>query len=90
MGTGLGVVIPPKPFPPLLGLLCVLALHGPDGSALYVLSDSVKAIRPIAARHRDHVASGIRAVIYTGVSPTGFGVAEEAGEVLRLIRCGAP
>lgn len=82
--------MPPGSFRPFLGLLCVLLLHGPDGSALYVLSESVKAIRPIAERHRDHVALGIRAVIYTGVSSTGFGVAEEAGEVLRLIKCGAP
>lgn len=66
---------------------CVLTLHAPDGSELLILSDAIRAIRPINARHHDHVAQGIHSVLYIGVTPNGFGVTETAPEILEMMNC---
>jgi hypothetical protein len=65
--------------------VCMLTFHGPDGSELLVLSDTIKAIRPAGAHH-GHLVTGTNSVIYLGIRPTGFGVHETPEEALQIIR----
>lgn len=66
-----------------LALCCLLAFHAPDGSQLLLESAAISAIRPIAPSHRPQVTQGVRSVVYIGAQ--GFGVMENAGEVMTLI-----
>jgi hypothetical protein len=68
---------------------CVLTFHSPDGSELFVYSDTIRLIRKIEPHHQQHVAPGTRSVIYLGVRPNGFGVVETVPQVLRMIECNA-
>jgi hypothetical protein len=65
--------------------VCMLTFHGPDGSELLVLSDTIKAIKPAGAHHR-HLTGGTNAVIYLGIRPNGFGIHETPEEALQIIR----
>jgi hypothetical protein len=66
--------------------VCMLTFHGPDGSEFLVVSDTIKAIRPVEAHHHGHLTTGTNALIYLGIRPNGFGIHETPEEALQIIR----
>jgi hypothetical protein len=63
----------------------MLTFHGPDGSELLIVSDTIRAIKSAGAHH-GHLSAGTNAVLYLGIRPTGFGVHETPEQALQIIR----
>jgi uncharacterized RmlC-like cupin family protein len=53
----------------------MILLHSSDGSTLWIKSAAVTVVKP-AAKHRDHLAGGTQAVLYT-ISGRTFAVLED-------------
>jgi hypothetical protein len=64
----------------------MLTFHSPDGGALLISSDAIKAIKPAAVEHHKHLTEGTNAVIYIGVRSSGFGVHETLEQAMQIIR----
>jgi hypothetical protein len=65
------------------GLLCLAIFHSPDGRELRIETQHIQAVRPADAA-QEHVAPGIKAIIYLGSQK--FGVLESPGEAYVIMR----
>jgi hypothetical protein len=63
--------------------LCLLLLHSPDGSELWIESNAITVIKS-GVPHRDHIAKGIGTVVYTAKG--NFGIREADGDVAKMIK----
>jgi hypothetical protein len=68
--------------------VCMLTFHGPDGSELLIVSDTIKAIKPAVKAHHSHLTPGTNSVLYLGIRPNGFGIHETTLEALHIIEEG--
>jgi hypothetical protein len=67
-----------------LSVLCLILFHSSDGSVVWIKSSAITVVKPIPAKHRDHLAGGTQAVIYT-VSGRTFGVLEADEDVVGAV-----
>lgn len=63
-------------------ITCLAIFHSPDGSLISIDTNHIVAVRP-AESVKQHIAPGIKTIIYTGGQ--NFGVAESPEEVGRII-----
>jgi hypothetical protein len=73
----------------VLCLWCLLLLHSPDGSEIWIESNAINVIKS-GVPHRDHIAKGTGTVVYT-TTGKNFGIRENDGDVARMIKsCDTP
>jgi hypothetical protein len=63
----------------VLPIVCLLAFHSSDGSAIWIESAAISVLKPAPA-HLDHVTKGTQTIIYTSTGKT-FGVRETEGAI---------
>jgi hypothetical protein len=68
-----------------LPFLCLMALHSPDNSSLFIKSSQVVAFRPLKEKHHDHIQKRANTVIYTGAGVSNFAIIETADQVVKMI-----
>jgi hypothetical protein len=61
---------------------CLLIVHAPDGTSLWVQAESVSVIKPVT-KHRDHVAKDTVSVLT--VSGKSFGVTEAPERIADMV-----
>jgi hypothetical protein len=69
----------------LLPVACLILLHSPsDGSVVWIKSSAITVVKPIPAKHRNHLAGRTQAVVYT-VSGRTFAVLEADEDIVGAV-----
>jgi hypothetical protein len=68
----------------LTALWCLILFHSSDGSLIWIKSAAITVVKPILSHHRDHIAKGTAAVVYTTAGRT-FGVHDDATDIVSKV-----
>jgi hypothetical protein len=63
---------------------CLILFHSSDGSVVWIKGSAITVVKPIPAKHRDHLAGATQAVIYT-VSGRTFAVLEADEDIVGAV-----
>lgn len=68
-----------------IAVYCFIAIHSPDGKDVtYVDAAHVFMIRPLAPQHEQHVAKGVRTILY--IDGQKVGVSETPQEIQAMLK----
>jgi hypothetical protein len=68
----------------LLASTCLLHLHAPDGSDVYVERQNIAVVRPVTPTIAKQVAHGSRSIIYSAGGR--YGVTETPQQMAQLVK----